>query len=316
MRNLKLLITVLTLSIFVISGCSTNDSNIPPNKARINIQLTDSPFPIHLISSTLVTIDKVEIRKMMENDSNQTEDSYILLSDVEMEINLLDLTNGITELIATTDLDPGYYDVIRLHVVDATLVLNDETVFDLKVPSGSTSGIKIKVKPAIYLTEGQTADVLLDFDVSRSFVMKGKMGKHINGFNFKPVIRAVYMGAAGRIEGLVTDTTGMPLENARIKVWMPDEYFGEVVDDENGEVIDGLSEESDDVKEGFQIVSTFTDAKGNYKLIGIPEGMYSVMCEMEEYKSDTVNDVSVIAGNATTVDFELIEDMTEEVANN
>lgn len=316
MRNLKLLITVLTLSIFVISGCSTNDSNIPPNKARINIQLTDSPFPIHLISSTLVTIDKVEIRKMMENDSNQTEDSYILLSDFEMEINLLDLTNGITELIATTDLDPGYYDVIRLHVVDATLVLNDETVFDLKVPSGSTSGIKIKVKPAIYLTEGQTADVLLDFDVSRSFVMKGKMGKHINGFNFKPVIRAVYMGAAGRIEGLVTDTTGMPLENARIKVWMPDEYFGEVVDDENGEVIDGLSEESDDVKEGFQIVSTFTDAKGNYKLIGIPEGMYSVMCEMEEYKSDTVNDVSVIAGNATTVDFELIEDMTEEVANN
>lgn len=44
--------------------------------------------------------------------------------------------------------------------------------------------------------------------------------------------------------------------------------------------------------------------------------MYLVMCEMEEYKSDTVNEVSVTPGNATTVNFELIQNMVEEVANN
>ena len=316
MNKLKFLITGLTLSFLFIIGCNTNDSNIPPNKARINIQLTDSPFPVQLISSTIVTIDKVEIRKIMESDTSQTESEFILLNDDEMDINLLELTNGITQLIATTDLDPGYYDMIRLHVVDASVELNDGTVFDLKVPSGSTSGIKIKIKPAIQLTEGQTSDVLLDFDVNRSFVVKGKIGKHINGFNFKPVIRAVYMGAAGRIEGTVTDTTGVALENAMVSVWMPDEYFNEEQDDENEEDKSAMDKDYDDYKSGFQTVSTFTDIDGNYKLIGLPEGMYSVMCEMEGFKNDTINDISVTAGNSTTVNFELIPNAVEEVVSN
>ena len=316
MNKLKFLITGLTLSFLFIIGCNTNDSNIPPNKARINIQLTDSPFPVQLISSTIVTIDKVEIRKIMESDTSQTESEFIVLNDEEMNINLLELTNGITQLIATTDLDPGYYDMIRLHVIDASVELNDGTVFDLKVPSGSTSGIKIKIKPAIQLTEGQTSDVLLDFDVNRSFVVKGKIGKHINGFNFKPVIRAVYMGAAGRIEGTVTDTTGVALENAMVSVWMPDEYFNEEQNDENEEDKSAIDKDYDDYKSGFQTVSTFTDIDGNYKLIGLPEGMYSVMCEMEGFKNDTINDISVTEGNSTTVNFELIPNAVEEVVSN
>lgn len=55
-----------------------------------------------------------------------------------MEINLLELTNGVTELIA--DLEVGTYDEIRLHAVDAKVTLKDGLDYYLKIPSGSCSG--------------------------------------------------------------------------------------------------------------------------------------------------------------------------------
>ena len=181
--------------------------------------------------------------------------------------------------------------MVRLHVVDATVELKDGSTFDLKVPSGSSSGIKVLINPSIYLTEGQTYDVLLDFDVSKSFVLKGNLN-HIVGFNFKPVIRGVFMGAAGRIEGNVKDTAGVNLENVMVKTWLSTD-----------------SQEMDSTN-NTQIISSFTDLNGDYKLIGLPGGMYTVICSLDGYKNDTVNDVSVTVGNSTTVDFSL-EEMTD-----
>ena len=115
------------------------------------------------------------------------------------------------------DLEAGTYDQIRMHVTDSKVVMNDDTEFDLKVPSGSSSGLKIKIEPALEISSGQTADVLLDFDVSKSFVAKGNMENgHFNGFNFKPVVRCVMLGRAGRIEGTIIDTANVAIENASV----------------------------------------------------------------------------------------------------
>ena len=264
-------------------SCNNNDEGVSEEgKGTINIHLTDSPYPVGLISHTYVTIDKVEIRKKLETDMNESTDSFIVLSVENMEIDLLELTNGITEQIASAELEAGYYDMIRLHVVDANVVLKDGSDFDLKIPSGSTSGLKIKIQPEIYLEEGQTSDVLLDFDVSKSFIIKGNVN-NITGFNFKPVVRGVYMGAAGSIKGNVTDTLGVPLEDVMIQAWASDEM------------------EAD----SSEFVSSFTDEVGDFKIIGLKEGTYTVVCEMEGYESDTVKDVSVSAGKTTTADFEL-----------
>lgn len=280
MKKYRLFITVLVLSIFAIS-CNNGEYALPEGKGRINVLLTDSPFPIDLVSHTYVSVDRVEIRQKTEAEMSEDADSFIVIAEGDMEIYLLQLTNGITEQIASADLDAGIYDMIRLHITDATIVLADGSEFDLKIPSGSSSGLKIKIDPAISLGEGETSDVLLDFDVSRSFVMKGSVG-NILGFNFKPVVRGVYLGAAGRIEGIVTDSIPTPLENAMVKLFKP----------ESGG-IDSL------------IMTSFTDVEGSYKLIGVPGGVYSVVCELEGFESDTVNDVSVSAGNATIVNFQL-----------
>lgn len=290
MRKFGLFATMLIVSsILILTGCNKDENDIPAGKSRLNILLTDSPFPIDLVSKTTVTIDKVEIRQKMESSVNADDDSFIVLSNQEMQIDLLVLTNGITEEIASSDLEAGHYDMIRLHVVDATVELKDGSTFDLKIPSGSSSGLKIKIDPEINLSEGQTYDVLLDFDVSRSFVAKGNINGEIHGFNFKPVIRGVFLGAAGRIEGNVTDTTSIALENAMVKAWLKEE--GTEVNDSS-----------------IYIISSFTDISGDYKLIGLPEGTYNIICSSEGYQNDTLNDVSVKAGNATKIDFQLIPD--------
>lgn len=294
MKHLKLIITGIILSTIAFVGCNQDEVTLE-NKGRLNVHITDAPFPIDLVSSTVVTIDAVEIKKKAEAEMDDDESSFILLTDELMEIDLLELTNGVTELIATTDLEAGIYDEIRLHVVDATVILKNGSEYNLKIPSGSSSGLKVKIRPSITINEGETSDVLLDFDLSKSFVVKGNLNGYINGFIFKPVVRGVYMGAAGRIEGNVADTLGNPIENAWVKLWNP-----ELEDD-------GESEIDDD----SLVISTFTDAQGNFKLIGLLPGTYTITTEAAGFKGGMIENLSVTAGSVTTAAFELEEENEE-----
>lgn len=288
MKHLKLIITGIVLSVFAFTSCNQEEISME-NKGRVNVHITDAPFPIDLVSKTIVTIDAVEIRKTTEAEVEDDEASFILLAEGETEIDLLELTNGITEQLASADIEVGIYDMIRLHVVNAKVIFHDGTEYDLQVPSAYTSGLKIKIQPAISINEGQTSDVLLDFDLNRSFVVKGSLDGQIGGFIFKPVVRGVYLGAAGRIEGNVSNDQGNPIENALVKLWIP-----EVENELNAN--DSL------------VVSSFTDADGNYKLIGLPANSYILTAELEGFKTDTTENISVTAGQSTTVNLELLEE--------
>lgn len=273
---------IIVLGTALMLSCSKDDTmnNYTEGKGKVNIYLTDAPFPVNLVSKTVVSIDKVEIRKQ-ESDTSGAE--FITLTDEPMEVDLLTLSNGVTELLASVELEAGSYDLIRMHVGESTVYLNDDTQFDLKVPSGSSSGLKIKIKPAIEISSGQTADVLLDFDVSKSFVAKGNWKKgNLLGFNFKPVIRCVLLDMAGRIEGTVLDTASNALEHASVKVWM-----------ETEEMNDSL------------ITSAFTNPAGNYQIIGILAGNYYMTTELDSFTTDTVFNVNVTTGESTEVDFML-----------
>ncbi len=274
--------TIIAAFLLVTACSSENGVSIPDGKGKVNVYLTDAPFPIDLMAKTIVTIDRVEIKKQ-ETDTTGSE--YIVLTESEMEVDLLKLTNGVTEMLASVELDAGVYSEIRMHVTTSKVILKDSTEFELKVPSGASSGLKVKIEPAIKINSGETADVLLDFDVSKSFVVKGawKKGK-INGFNFKPVVRCVMLGKAGRIEGTVSDTAMIALENAHIKVWLPQE----------------------DLENDSLITSSFSDENGKYKIIGLLEESYYLTSELEGYVTDTIWNVDVTAGQASTVDFGLL----------
>lgn len=290
------LFTILLVAFFILSSCSdSNDTG--SDMGSLNIQLTDAPFPHDLVAEANVTIFKVDARNKEANiDSSEEgkiqeggESSFVVLMEGEIQVNLLELTNGVTETLVDTEIPVGSYDLVRLYVKGINVVLTDGTTFDLKVPSGEQSGIKVFIKPGITVTGGLTSDLLLDFDVSRSFVPQGdaKNLKGILGFNFKPVIKASNMSTSGTLEGKVTtfqEETAVGLKGAQISVFAADTLN----------------------------TTTFTDETGAYMVMGLLAGSYDVTVDLEGYEFQTVQAIGIKAANKTVQDFELNIAETEE----
>ncbi|NNE03723.1 MAG: DUF4382 domain-containing protein, partial [Eudoraea sp.] len=261
---------------------------------KLTIELTDAPFPHELIAEANVTIYKVEARKKSEEDEDtdseaseeDTDDSsFVVLMEDELEVNLLTLTNGVTETMVDVEIPAGSYDLFRVYLKGVNVVLNDEasTTFDLKVPSGEQSGLKIFVEPALVVTSGLSSDLLFDFDVCRSFVPRGNINNpsSFNGFNFKPVIKVSNLTSAGTLFGEITAMdmdTPVPLEGVQVSILQGDEI----------------------------ITTTLTDVSGGYMVMGLDAGVYDVVAEITNYDTQTIEAITITAGNKTQQDIELV----------
>ena len=133
----------------------------------LKLSITDAPFPATdgCVSAALVTIDGVRVRSASEGGWTD-----LVLADgvTEMTVDLLQLRNGLSDALAGAEIATGSYDEIRLHIVEAVLQFSsgaaDRT---FKVPSGMSSGLKIKVDPPILVASGQEVDLTLDVDLAR-----------------------------------------------------------------------------------------------------------------------------------------------------
>ncbi|QCW99933.1 DUF4382 domain-containing protein [Aggregatimonas sangjinii] len=271
---------------FLFISCSNSEN--PNDYGRLKVQLTDAPFPHDLVAEANVTIFKVDARykgdvalDMQAMDSTdvliETDQGnpFVVLMENEVQVNLLELTNGITTTLVDTDVPVGSYDLIRVYVKGINVVLTDGTVFNLDVPSGAQSGIKVFIKPGLIVNGGLSSDLLLDFDVSKSFVQKS------GGFNFKPVIKASNLSTAGTLMGTVTAMEQDALEGiegAQVAVFIADTLN----------------------------TTTFSDIDGGYMLMGLEAGSYRVEVEKDGYSMQTVDDIQINAANKTTQDFELV----------
>jgi hypothetical protein len=254
-----------------MSGCTkTRDVQ---GTGKLVVKLTDDPFNITYVESATVTITKIEVRKTDQNDSNP----FMVVSDDTLTLDLMKLRNGITEDLPAIDLPAGSYDLIRLYVEEAGLKIKGQPGdYNVKVPSGKQTGIKVFITPAIHVEGGLTSELLLDFDLARSFVMRGNMthSAGVNGFIFKPCIRATNNSTAGRIEGLVSDTLKVKIKEA--KLW---------------------------VKKDTVMATAYADTLGHYAFIGIPAGTYSVFATKTGYDTVSYTGVKVIEANRTILNF-------------
>ncbi len=264
---------LLAATLILIAG-ACNEIKTGDGNGRVVLKVTDAPFDISNIESALVTIVKVEIRKAGDGISDGN--PFLTLSEDTVTVDLIDLRNGVTETLLDLEIPTGTYDLLRLYVDEAGLKLKDsEEIHRVKVPSGSQTGIKIFLHPGLEVSEGNLEEVLLDIDLSKSFILRGNP-IHNNGFIFKPVIRAANMAMAGSIRGLVTDTAGVKIGEAT--VWV----------------------EKDTV-----LATAFTDTLGYYAILGVPSGTWSVAATKAGYDTVRYDGVSVIAGNKTVQNFEL-----------
>jgi len=294
--KIKNLFIALFASLFFFMSCSDGDDS-QNEMGKITVQLTDAPFPHDLVAEANVVVFKVDARNkdgMMEmedemegeSDSNDEENDnspFVTLMEEEIKVNLLELINGNTETLVNTAVPVGTYDLIRVYVKGVSIVLTDGTTFDLKVPSGEQTGIKVFIKPGLVVSGGLSADLILDFDVSKSFIPKGN-GKDfsgITGFNFKPVIKACNKSTSGTLSGLIYTTqeeTQVALEGAPVEIYAADTLN----------------------------TTTYSDEMGAYKVLGLTAGTYDVVVALDGYEMNTAEGIQISAANTTTQDFEMI----------
>jgi hypothetical protein len=172
--------------------------------------------------------------------------------------NLLDLAGGRTTNLGATTLATGTYDGFRL-IIDPTkssITLKDGSTPSIAFPSAAHSGIKINLENPIDLTENGSV-MTLDFDVGSSFVMRGN--SPANGFNFKPVVRAVAQDITGSVTGSVraNSVTGAAVPGATVEVLTA----GSLLSDSDPTHV---------------IRSASTDADGNYRIAFLLPGTYVV----------------------------------------
>jgi hypothetical protein len=229
-----------------------------------------------MVESAEVTITKLEIRKAGDGISDEC--PFEVIWEGSEIFNLLDLRNGVVAGLLDIEIPAGEYDLLRLYVDEASLKVKDGESYTVKVPSGRQTGIKVFISPGLVVEGGLTTEMILDFDLSNSFVMQGNMNSPagIKGFHFKPVIRAVNNSKAGRLEGKVTNKDGVKIKEASVTV-----------------------------RQDTVVATAVADTMGYYAILGLPSGSYSVTAAKENFDTLEVKDVIITNGNRTVLNLEL-----------
>ena len=239
MKTQKARLFMLLFGGLILLGCSRYGSELQyVEYGNVHVQITDAPFPAHLVSAAYMTVTKIEVKgPHLEEDPDTG--GFVTLFEGEETIDITKLSNGMTQSMGITEVPVGTYDQVRLYVTDASVELTDGGSFEVKVPSGAQSGIKIRIRPGLTVTGELTSELLLDVDLSRSFVLRGNPNnpKSVEGLIFKPVVRASNMSTTGSLAGFVTCDTpepGEPVEGAQISLYAADTLYTSALTDSSG----------------------------------------------------------------------------------
>ncbi|WP_210514358.1 DUF4382 domain-containing protein [Hymenobacter terricola] len=225
-----------------LAGCSKSSSE-DASSSKLEVRLMDAPGDYR---GVVLDVRQIEVHLKEENDPN----GWKTLNFSPQAINVLDYVNGHSALLVSDDFAPGDLKEIRLILGPNSYVIGrDGLQYDLKTPSGQTSGVKLKLEKCT-LKQRETFQLLLDFDVAKSIVERGNWhagNDKKERYLLKPVIRVVAQDIHGGLRGTVTPAAALPQILAiRATILGPD------------------------------TVSTAADASGTYQIGGLPAGTYRV----------------------------------------
>jgi hypothetical protein len=200
-------------------------------------------------------------------------------------LELLEPRGGVTEALVESEVPIGELDQIRLHVVHGSVTLSDGRTFDLVVPSGMSSGLKVFCSPAVDVVADLTTELLLDFDVSQSFEAIPDSPRRvgdIQSFHFHPVLRVANLSETGTLSGHVHTDAGTPAEGT---------------DDA------ALADVEVTVTGPGGTYTTSTDANGEWRILGLPPGTYTVTASVAGYDTSQLTATVVVANDVSAQDF-------------
>ena len=277
-------------------GCA---ESVGPGMGRLEVRLTDAPFPYSDVSEVNVHVVRVEGRQQPASDAEAQDPAstgWIVIAEPNSSFNLLSLQGGVTANLGAATLATGTYNFFRL-ILDtqqSNVVLTDNTVLNgsnggIMFPSAAQTGIKIVLDAPIQVVEGNSV-MILDFDVGKSFVLRGNSIRN-NGLLFKPVIRATASEFTGTVKGNVRaeTETGAAVEDATVELLKDGTALG-------------------DADEDNVVAVTSTDADGNFVFAFVLPGNYEIRVTpaAESGLSAALLDGGVTAVSGTEVTTDII----------
>jgi|GEM_PF-829423 len=132
-----------------------NDPELNDLSPKLRLMLTDAPADN--IDNVWLTVSSVTI--------NSEEHGWISISNDTQTLDLLRLQNSVSRTLGIATLPAGSFTEMRMLVTDASVVVEGST-HDLYVPSGATSGVKIKFHFTV--SDSEISTMLIDWDASSS----------------------------------------------------------------------------------------------------------------------------------------------------
>jgi len=200
MNKVTLLSLLPVLSALLLSACSDNASQ---STAPITLNITDAP--VDDADAVVVQFTSVTLKSSGNDD-------LIFEFDSPKTIDLLALQGMASQpLIENEEIPAGEYNQIRLavnaefdSVMDSYITVNSVD-YELRVPSGSQSGLKINTSFTVAAGSSdisiadENAVYTIDFDLRKSIV--NPVGQP--GYFLKPVLRLVQNTNTGSVSGSV-----------------------------------------------------------------------------------------------------------------
>ena len=237
---------VLVFFVTAIISCNKDEeAGIPDGQGSVKTSIADGPFPFSFVTEANVEVTKIEVKTATGQ--------YVMLYEGSASYNMVNLTNGVTAEVETTNIEAGTYTNARITIGSASVSYQDGGGHSASV-SGNIATVNIE--PALIVEEGDNSEILFDVNLSESFTFGGLIGGMlpewipsstlIGSCSFNPHIRVCDYDRTGRIEGSLT-VNGSNYENAHVYI-----------------EVDG------------ETISTHTTGNGSFTFIGVQAGTYTV----------------------------------------
>ena len=202
-KKLLFILLLFLSALLTVNRCDSNITNTSTNTTKedpafLTIALTDDPAPY---DSVVILFSEI--------NANINSVWYYLRQE-PARINLLEWSNGRSTTLAFSEVPVGECSQIRIKI-DSAFVGVDGQVHELKVPSGTTTGIKLDA--VFTIKEGVNYKIILDFDADKSVVILGSEEKP-KGYILKPQIRVILDSDVGSISGTVLNPELRPFAYA------------------------------------------------------------------------------------------------------
>lgn len=283
--TMKTQLAVLLAFTLLLLGCSGGGSSTgSAATGTLDVLATDAPFARDLVTQARISVTKITIHE----DANAGSGFRTIYDGVPVDLDLLDLQNGVTRVLVHATLPVGDYRQMRLIVSGASLTLINGNIYStangtLSLTSQGTSGFKVFIQPAVHVSSQLATSLLLDFDLSKTFhPIPANDALNATSYKLMPVIKACNLSNSGEIRGLVTKDDGngqqIGVDGATVYILPPGEL------DPNNSV-----------------ATTGSMPNGSYAVIGLDPGPYDVLAT-EGALQGRVDAQQVSTGNVTTVD--------------